>query len=72
MDIIHRPCGHELEPVLTCGHCSEPVRRGELEILSSEKSHITVGEILAREIGQFKLVDQAAPKDPEETAPEAA
>jgi DNA-binding HxlR family transcriptional regulator len=30
--LTHRPCGQPLRPVLSCGHCGEPISRADVEV----------------------------------------
>ncbi len=27
IDFVHEPCGHDVDPQLSCGHCNEPITR---------------------------------------------
>ena len=45
LSFVHRTCGHELEPILSCGACMEPVKPRDLEIRMSPGRR-TVGQVL--------------------------
>lgn len=44
---IHTPCNHTLEPTLTCAHCREEVKLGDLKAMPEPDDVKTVGEALA-------------------------
>ena len=45
VDMIHRTCGHSLEPRIACGCCGEVVRPRDLSLVLSE-DRPTVGDVL--------------------------
>ncbi len=48
VSFVHKPCGHELDPVLACGCCGELVKTRDLEMRANAGSP-TVGEVLGRD-----------------------
>lgn len=45
---VHKPCGHELEPVLTCACCKVEVEPRDLE-MHVTPGRLTVAEVLAQD-----------------------
>lgn len=48
VSFVHKPCGHELQPVLTCACCHEEVKPRDLE-MKIEPGRPTVGEVLGKD-----------------------
>jgi DNA-binding HxlR family transcriptional regulator len=47
--MIHRGCGHDLEPKIACGHCGEIVKPRDIQLSSGTGDRPTVGDLLPRQ-----------------------
>lgn len=47
-DMIHRGCGHSLDPRIACGHCGELVRPRDIHLTSVDNCP-TVGDVMTRD-----------------------